>query len=199
MYAAFLSEIASHGYLVIAPGAPYNRTKGYTNSTFMAKTLDLAQEWDTDDVDVRIDSRSIALAGHSCGGMSTISLASRDPRVTTALVLNSATGKREQLDTITAPSLWIHGGAMDRDVVAVAEKNFAYLKANRTDVAAFKAVMQTGHLGTFWQPRGGLYAETVVHWLNWQLKGEDAGEAFFQGGKASGASKRGFSVDSLNI
>lgn len=203
MYANFLTEIASHGYLVVAPGSPYNRSRGFSNSQNMAKTIDMAQSWDTGDLGLFIDTKSVAAAGHSCGGQLAISLAARDPRISTFMVFNSATNQTALLDGVQSPSLWIHGGKEDKsefgNVVLGAEANFRYLRDNKWDLSVFKAVMQTGHLGTFWQPRGGAYAEIAVQWLNMQLKEIEIAKNYFVGGENSGAGLKGWRVDGFNI
>jgi hypothetical protein len=55
----------------------------------------------------------------------------------------------------------------------------------------------TGHLGSFQTRRGGLYAETALHWLNWQLKDQAEEKKFFLGGTIdSPAAKRGWRIQS---
>jgi len=40
---------------------------------------------------------------------------------------------------------------------------------------------EDGHMGTFQQPNGGIYAQVATAWLDWHLKGNPAARAKFQG------------------
>jgi hypothetical protein len=196
MYAAFLTEIASHGYLVITPGPPNQLLKGMTTAKWQTDSIDYALNWK--EAPFRIDRQAIAIGGHSCGGIESLKNVANDPSslIKTALILNSASSDTT-FDSITSPLLIIHGG--ETDIALPVEDNFRYIKENVPDLVAFKAVLQTGHLGSFWSSRGGIYAETSVRWLDWHLKGERGGRKWFQGAEESGAAKRGWKVESLGI
>lgn len=88
IYANFLTELASHGYLAITTGIPENILGG-TLVSDMTRNIDwvlsnpAAKKYGT------IDMTKIITAGHSCGGLEAISGSYRDPRVNMALVLNA--------------------------------------------------------------------------------------------------------------
>jgi hypothetical protein len=111
-----LLEVASHGYLVIAPGrirtgpgatapprpAPVSRPTSDggplpalpappTKATDLTSALDwaLAQNGDAKSPYYqRIDPKAVALSGFSCGGLQALQIAA-DPRVKTLIVMNS--------------------------------------------------------------------------------------------------------------
>jgi len=103
MYAPFLAEIASHGFLVVAIG-PFSTSGGASmgggmgagtgGGTKSAQLLE-ALDWTTAE-NKRQDSKyyqkvnpsKFAVAGHSCGGLQALEV-SPDPRVTTVLVMDS--------------------------------------------------------------------------------------------------------------
>ena len=50
-----------------------------------------------------------------------------------------------------------------------------------TKVPAALVNIPVGHGGTYMQPHGGIAAEVVSAWLDWQLKGQKAAAARFKG------------------
>lgn len=197
MYSAFLTEIASQGYLVVAPGAPNILDKNMTTAKWQTESIDYALNWK--EAPFVVNKEAIAVGGHSCGGMESLRNLANDSNklIKTGLILNSG-GKSEVYNNITAPLLFIHGG--DKDIAKVADGNFKYITENLPKLVAFKAVLETGHLGSYWsRPRGGIYAETSVRWLDWQLKGDKEAGKWFEGGVQCGAAKRGWKVESHGI
>ncbi len=94
----FLTEIASHGYLVIAVGPIKNALFGVSQTDSQASDpqllidgIDWATQVNFDDNSIfygRIDTENVAVMGQSCGGLMAIG-ASKDERVTTVVMLNS--------------------------------------------------------------------------------------------------------------
>ena len=107
MYAPFLAEIASHGFLVVAIG-PYSAEGlsasggrgggmmggmggGGTKSAQLLEALDWAtaeNKRKDSKYYQKLDPSKFAVAGHSCGGMQALEVAA-DPRVSTTLVMDS--------------------------------------------------------------------------------------------------------------
>jgi hypothetical protein len=196
MYQGFLQEIASHGYLIVVPGPPNELVKGMTNADWQLDSIAMARGWAS--APFTINREKVAIGGHSCGGGETIrNLARVDAgQVTTGIIMNSA-GSSETFDDVNVPMLWVHGGQTDTEDRA--EANFDYVVENRPELPVALVGLQTGHLGSYWWPRGGIYAETVVHWLNGQLKDEAKEKAWFIGGNSSAAATRGWTVETSNI
>ncbi|HVY34177.1 MAG TPA: dienelactone hydrolase family protein [Caulobacteraceae bacterium] len=186
---AFLGEIASHGYLVIAPGSQISgpgmtppapgASVGHTTVADVLAGMDQALAAnETGLYRHRIDTDRIAVAGWSCGGLQALQVAA-DPRIRAVIGLhtgifsdtrNPNTGQpidKLQLLRLHTPVLYVLGG----------ERDIAYLNG-RDDVdriahvPAMMASHLVGHLGTFNQPNGGEEAQVAVDWLNWQLYGD---------------------------
>ena len=97
-HAAYLREIASQGYVVVAlgvpgggPPAPADGSRDATQASQMLEAIDWATRQTSlagGDFERRIDVSRIAVGGHSCGGLQALAV-SDDPRIDTTLVLNS--------------------------------------------------------------------------------------------------------------
>lgn len=186
---AHLAEIASHGYLVVAPGRPLSGPyplPGAPKAAMMAVTLrDMQDALDWALAEGKnpgspyfglIDPSLVAAAGHSCGGMLAIALAS-DPRVKTVMIHNSGIFSvlpdnpplimhRERLRGIHSPALFVMGGQSD---VAMSLGTEAF---ETVQVPALLASSEVGHGGTFDRAHGGMGAKIAVDWLDWQLRGD---------------------------
>jgi Dipeptidyl aminopeptidases/acylaminoacyl-peptidases len=188
----FLSEVASHGFLVIALGPmpkDGEQVGGKTTSAQMIDAINWAIAQNNNKASIyyqKIDITKIAVSGMSYGGLQAIESAS-DPRVTTAVICNSGVLDnpvngfpgmpqitKENLTKIHSPALYLLGG----------EKDIAYNNGmddfNRINhVPVFVANMDVGHGGTYGQPHGGEFAKVATAWFMWQLKGDkEAGKQF---------------------
>jgi dienelactone hydrolase len=200
-----LLEVASHGYLVIVPGAIYTGPGAITRPANLppagpnavltthaqlgeAITWALAENARRGSPYYgRIDPKAIAVSGFSCGGLQALFNA-RDPRVRTVVMMNSGlfvdgpttmagmTGDKSLLDTLHTPILYVLGGETD---IAYAAGMDDFARITRVPAAA--ANINKGHGGTYWEPNGGPAAQVVVKWLNWQLRGDAAAARTFTG------------------
>lgn len=93
----FLTEVASHGFLVVATGPAIPTIAGgsyVTGPTKSSQLLD-AVDWATaenarqgSELYGKVDTSKVAVMGHSCGGLQAMEV-STDPRITTTVMLNS--------------------------------------------------------------------------------------------------------------
>lgn len=206
-----LSEIASYGYLVIAPGkmvqgpnlspparpeggpplAPDGKLPGpATSSAMVLAGLDwaLAENMrDGSDLQGRIDTQALAASGHSCGGLQAIEIAS-DPRLKTVLIQNSGVFKDgvQRISGINVDKSMLKNFHTPVIYIVGGEEDQA--TPNGTDdyekidhVPAALLSLPVGHGGTFDQPYGGTVAHVVVDWLEWQLRGDDTAGRTFSG------------------
>lgn len=204
-HAAYLREIASQGYVVVALGAPSTAPAAARGAgpapgaapaqpagdpTTPAQMIE-AIEWATrenaradGEFRNRMDLTRIAVGGHSCGGLQAIAV-SHDPRIDTTLVLNSGVyirpGGRSQVAVDKTQLTRLHGPMLylTGGPSDVAHENAADDFAKIDKVPVFFGFMAVGHGGTFSQPNGGDWARVTVRWLNWNLKADaDAGRDF---------------------
>tara|TARA_A100001391_G_scaffold7621_9_gene5055 strand:+ start:7334 stop:9295 length:1962 start_codon:yes stop_codon:yes gene_type:complete len=197
----YLQEIASHDYLVIAPGTvrsgpggsgPPETTLPPDLVETTSSDLRMAMEWAISEnrrpgspYYGLIDEGQIAAMGYSCGGLQAIELAA-DPRIDAVIINNSgifpdgATRirnlpvERDALNRLHTPILYLLGGPRD-----VAYENGMADFHDIHHVPAMAANIDTGHASTFLEPAGGAVAEVAVDWLNWQLRGnEEAAQTF---------------------
>ena len=194
-YERMLSEVASHGYIVVAIGEMRDslneRPIGHTESTELTRGLELILKLNrtkgTEYYNM-MDTTKIAAAGHSCGGAQVLFNAG-DPRLKTYLILNAGMGdmdmagaNRASLPRLHAPILYIVGGPSD---VAFenAQKDYARISHVPVCLANHPA---SGHGGTYYDKYGGDYGRMVLDWLDWHLKGKQENSKVFLAEKPTG-------------
>jgi hypothetical protein len=192
-----LLQVASHGYLAIAPGGIYNgpgktqapprpadasiETYAPTRPAQLSAAIDWALAENAragSPYFGRIDPAQIAYSGWSCGGVQALQVAN-DPRVKTLVIHNSgilnsgptnmtgASVGKEVLQTLHTPVIYIEGGPKD-----IAYENGMDDFKRITHVPVAMANLPVGHGGTFNDPTGGAAASVAVSWLDWQLRGD---------------------------
>jgi uncharacterized protein len=194
-HAAYLRQIASHGYVIVAlgvpgggPPAPADGSTDATQASQMIEAIEWAERETAREggtLHRRIDVTRIAVGGHSCGGLQALAV-SDDPRIDTTLVLNSGiynvpgSGRsrvqvdKSQLTRLHGPTLYLTGGPSD-----VAHPNATDDVARIDRVPVFFGSLPVGHGGTFSAPDGGDWARVSARWLDWQLKADaDASRDF---------------------
>ena len=201
-----LLDIASHGYLAIAPGKIHNGP-GSTPAPARPQDADLATYAPTKPAQLteaidwalaenkrpgsryfgRIDAGQIAVSGYSCGGVQALKIAG-DPRVDTVVIMNSGlfvdgetqmagmVETKARLNDLHTPTLYILGGPTD---IAYENGMDDYRKIDHVPVAV--ANIDKGHGGTYWEKDGGAAAEVAVRWLGWQLRGNEQDARSFVG------------------
>ena len=214
--AAFLREIASHGYLVIANGAP----RGFpalppgtppppppaVDETRAAALLE-ALDWAARDPALRRlgDQRRVAVMGHSCGGLQALAVG-HDPRIDTVVLLGSGVYNRpgsgvsrvsvskDDLRKIKVPMAYFLGGESD-----IAFANGRDDVARIDHVPVFLGSLPVGHGGTLNVANGGDWARAATAWLDWQLKGSRAAARWFAGSDCRLCTTYGWTVTAKNI
>jgi hypothetical protein len=208
----FLSEVASHGFLVIAIGPmpqEGERGRGRSESSQMIDAIDwaIAQNNDrTSQYYNKIEITKIAVSGMSCGGLQALECAP-DPRVSTAMICNSgilpAPGSgmpgmtaltKDHLEKLHSPAIYILGGESD-----IAYNNGMDDFRRLNHIPVFAANMDVGHGGTYSQPHGGEFARVAAAWLKWQLKGDSKASKLFMGNPCRLAQSSVWTVEKKNI
>ena len=197
-----LLEIASHGYLAIAPGrirsgpgatvpptprpGPNDNAPPVLSAATRASALTAAIDWalaqSADPMSPyhgKIDSNAVAISGYSCGGLQALQVAA-DSRVKTLIVMNSGV-----FNPGTGTS--IAGMEVSKSLLETIHTPTLYILGGKSDIAyangmddfarigavpLFVGNLDVGHGGTYWQPNGGKAARAVVAWLDWQLRND---------------------------
>jgi hypothetical protein len=197
-----LLEIASHGYLVIASGViprgdraepapgPGGRLEAATPTRALTDAIDWAQRENDragSPFKGRIATDQVAASGFSCGGLQALS-AAQDPRVKTAVIMNSGffspganpiqgvVSDKALLKTLRGSVLYVLGGPTD---IAVANGTDDYKRIRHIPAALVN--IPVGHGGTYMEPHGGLGATVVTAWLDWRLKNDPVAAMRFKG------------------
>lgn len=204
-----LLEIASYGYVVIAPGKAYSgpgalpappRAAPPREGAFppvATKPADLLAGLDWILAENKraaspfyglVDPKKVAVAGHSCGGLQAISV-SADPRIATTIVHNSGVLDPSAFNPIT-------GFSVAKEELGRIHSPLLYILGGKSDIAypngmddfqridqvpVAVASLDVGHGGTFREPNGGRVARIAVQWLEWQLRGDQAASRWFIG------------------
>jgi len=210
----FLSEVASHGFLVVAIGpmpaeGQRGGSGGPTSSPLLVDALNWALAQHNDKASPyfqKLDTNKIAMAGMSCGGLQALEVAP-DARVSTVMVCNSGilpnpgAGRggmpkltKDHLAKLHTPTLYLLGG----------EKDIAYNNGmddfRRIDhVPIFSANLNVGHGGTYSRPHGGEFAKVATAWLQWQLRGDKEAARMFVGDPCGLANIEGWKVGKKKI
>ena len=198
----FWTEIASHGYIVIATGEPVpdgvRAAMGATTEEDMKAGLDwMLQENQRPESQYfqKVDTEHIALFGQSCGGVQALKLAS-DPRVSLLGLWNSGLGAmadnvgvgrssmmgitpavKEMLVNLTIPIAYFVG---DTDPARPnSAMDYDNIQTLVPVVFAVREIPGDAHGGTFREKNGGSFGQAAVAWLDWQFKhSEEAGKVF---------------------
>lgn len=187
-YERMLTEVASHGYVVVAIGEmqvyQFDREEKSTPSTMLTDAMNWIvgeSERQGSDYYGMVDTDRIAAAGHSCGGAQVLFNA-KEPKLKTYLILNAGMGamemagaSRKNLPELHAPVIYMSGGEGD---VAYrnAEMDFGSIKHVP---AVWADNAKAGHGGTYNQIYGGSFAKMAIDWLDLQLKGNTGNAADF--------------------
>lgn len=208
----FLSEVASHGFMVIAIGPmpqEGERTRDRSTSSQMTDAINWAIAQNNDNSSPyfgKLDVNEIAVSGMSCGGLQALETAP-DPRVTTTVICNSGilgnpgSGMpgmppltKDQLSKIHTPTLYLLGGESD---IAYANGMDDFNRINHVPV--FVANMDVGHGGTYGQPHGGEFAKVATGWFQWQLKNDKEAAKMFTGNTPALSKDPNWKVDRKKI
>jgi len=216
-----LLEIASHGYLVIAPGYVGEELKRVQAARAPRKDGDPVAV-PTSVADLRngldwaiaqngragskyrghLDTAAVAASGFSCGGVQAIALATSDSRVKALIVQNSG--------------LFPDGGpktpGMDTPKSALAKLHMPvlYIQGGMSDIAwtngrddydriasvpVAMVAIPVGHGGTYFDPHGGAVAAVALDWLEWQLRGNADAARSFRGANCRLCTVPGWTID----
>ena len=194
-YSAFLSTIASHGFLVISTVPKEGDARRQANADDMRAMIDWVEKENAradSPLKGKITTRKIAAMGQSCGGFMSIRIGA-DPRVGTIGVFNSGAqsaspngpaGLVPAMDALTklhGPVLLINGA--ERDFMTPTSKG-TFDAIDKLPVF-YGARHGAGHTATVFHAGGGEYANVASNWVLWQFKGDKQASKMFVGKSCS--------------
>jgi hypothetical protein len=220
----FLTEIASHGMLVIAigpivgerpapaaaPAQPPSGPPRFAPPTTAGQLIE-AIDWAIAENDRagsryrgKLDTDAVAIMGYSCGGLQALS-GSLDPRIRTTVLWNSGVLPEDDrragmevgkdiLSRISVPIAYISGGPSD-----IAYPNSADDVSRIHGVPLFFGNIDVGHGGTYREPNGGAYGKVGAAWLEWQLLGDTDASRMFVGDDCMLCTDPEWTVEKRNI
>lgn len=209
---AAMSEIASHGYFVVADGTPTAEGRGQSpgmgNGDMAAQGKPLLGyiDWaiaengrSASPYYNSLDTTKIAANGFSCGGLMAIGTVG-DKRIT-AWGVTSSGMKRVSEDfykLVHTPVLFIEGGTGD---VAYEGGQMGYAAISKLGVPVMWFDKALGHGGDLSKPNGGDFTKIHLAWLNWQLKGDTSitGKGLLTGPACTYCKDSSWDVKSANI
>jgi dienelactone hydrolase len=198
-----MTEIASHGFLVIVAGpvSPYTtrdrdpneRPADGADVLSQPQQLTEAVDWAAKEnsrkggrFHGRLDLTKVASMGVSCGGVQAIDFASRDRRVTSLVMIYSGLFP----DDKPAGAVKYAGHRIVRADLPRITQPSLYLYGGERDIAypnaendianisrppVFAASLtKAGHGDGLADPSGGLFGATTIAWLKWTLRGDRA-------------------------
>lgn len=131
-FQAFLGEVASYGFFVIADGLINGTESKTTTSALIKASLEWVATNGGNRTYAHVDNTKIAVAGQSCGGLEAYDLRA-DPRVFTIGIFNSgefaAADSRTVAGNITKPIFYFLGGSSD---IAYANVGVSYQRSEES-------------------------------------------------------------------
>lgn len=201
----FLSEIASHGYVIVAIGPFQSSNKPGRPESSESWRMFQALDWicaqgrdEKSEYYATLDLNHIASMGMSCGGAQAYYLSS-DPRIKSLVILNSGMGNmtmanssKANVAAVHCPTVFVLGGPED---IAYNNAHVDYDNFPAQPVAEVN--LPVGHGGTYADEYGGEFARMTLAWLDFVFKGHDEGERIFKGLDLTGFD--GWTVRSKNF
>jgi hypothetical protein len=179
---AAMTEIASHGYFVVADGMPNGGGAGpgmgEGDMTPMGVPLIGYIDWAIAENEKpsspyfqSLDAKKISSNGFSCGGLMAIGTVG-DSRITAWGVTSSGMARVNDdfYKLVHTPVLFVEGGPSD---VAYAGGTKGYETISKLNVPVMWFSKDIGHGGDLSKPDGGDFTKIILAWLNWQLKGDE--------------------------
>lgn len=184
-----LTEVASHGYIIVALGKLQMTVEEREHKKTPDKELQVALDWITQQTNNKkseyyqiADVNKIAACGMSCGGAQTLGIAN-DQRIKTYMIFNAGMGdmkmagaSKASLKSLHGNIVYIVGGESD---IAYQNALLDYERINHVPVA-FASHNTAGHGGTFAEEFGGSFARMALDWLDWQFKEVDNSQVFLK-------------------
>ncbi|KAI1840470.1 hypothetical protein JX266_013306 [Neoarthrinium moseri] len=179
---SYLIEIASHGFIAIASGAPGGT--GSTTSALMTESITwVGTQAGTSGPYGNVDAKKIAAAGGSCGGLEAYDVIGNAAVDIIGIFSSGYIGNNAaQASKLKKPVFYFLGNTGD-----IAYANGLADYGNITATPKWFGSYNVGHMGTLTALHGGAWGTATVQWLEWGLKGNLTAAKFFTDGGAQTA------------
>lgn len=188
--APFLTELASHGVLVIASGTPGGG--GSTTADVMRESIDFitsnagSGDW------ANIDASRITAAGFSCGGIEAYAQIWDDRVQNIGIWSSGLLDNYTAANDFTKPVFFFLGGPSDI-AYGNGERDYGAMPAG---VPKWKGNLDVGHGGTYNDPNGGKFGVIGGYWVEWIMRGDASAADYLIG---DGAKQDGWSVEFADL
>jgi hypothetical protein len=193
-FSKFLNEIASHGFFIIANGAPSGGLASQSKANDLPDAIDWVSKNGGTGKYAHVDKTKIAAAGQSCGGIQAYS-ASLDPRVSLTGIFNSgliSAGNTPKFEELHGPVGYFLGGPSD----IAYENGVRDYKNLPKKIKSVLATLPVGHMATYGDAYGGQFGKAAVAFFKWQMKGDEAAGKKFLDPSSSPFTKAGWKIES---
>ncbi len=187
IYSAFLTHLASHGFVVIASN---NSNTGSGAEMLSGVQWLIEQNTGTGELAGKLDTTKVGATGHSQGGGGALN-AGADPRVTTVVPIAPAPGS----GTLKGTMALLCGG---QDTIISATTLCTSLIYNRATVPTFFGILKAATHTTAIGNIGG-YRGPATAWMRLQLMGDETARAMFYGSSCTLCADPSWTVTSKNL
>ncbi|KAK4251843.1 hypothetical protein C7999DRAFT_10473 [Corynascus novoguineensis] len=188
--APFLTELASHGVLVIASGTPGNG--GGTTAEIMTQSIDFITSNAGQGDWANIDASRITAAGWSCGGIEAYAQIWDDRVQSIGIWSSGLLDNYTAANDFTKPVFFFLGGPSDI-AYQNGERDYAAMPAG---VPKWKGNLDVGHGGTYTDTNGGKFGVIGGYWVEWILRGDSSAADYLTG---DGAKNDGWTVEYADL
>jgi hypothetical protein len=171
-YRAMLDNVAAHGFFLLDDKQSSFESAPEVEAQRAAIGWAIAQaEQQGGPYYGKLDTKRIAIAGHSLGSVSSFGNV-KDPRIKTSIhMAGGLVGNPEGVDEswiggMHVPAAFLCG---DRDSNGLPRVKSDFAAAPKTVPLFFGLLAGVGHTDEFSKPLGGRWGRIVIAWLRWQL------------------------------
>ncbi|EAQ93213.1 hypothetical protein F5144DRAFT_55937 [Chaetomium tenue] len=188
--APFLTQLASHGVLVIASGTPGGQ--GSTTADVMKQSIDFISTNAGQGDFASVDASRITAAGWSCGGVEAYAQIWDDRVQSVGIWSSGLLTNYTAAENFRKPVFFFLGGQSDI-AFGNGERDYNAMPAG---VPKWKGNLDVGHGGTYTDFNGGKFGVIGGHWVEWTMRGNSSASAYLTG---DGAKADGWQVVSADL
>lgn len=193
--APFLTQLASHGVLVIASGTPGGQ--GSTTADVMKASIDFISTNAGQGEFASVDASRITAAGWSCGGVEAYAQIWDDRVQSVGIWSSGLLTNYTAAENFRKPVFFFLGGQSDI-AFGNGERDYNAMPAG---IPKWKGNLDVGHGGTYTDFNGGKFGVIGGHWVEWTMRGNTSASEYLtgDGAKADGWQVVSADLDQFNV